>query len=42
MATVRLVVLYPHPTDVEQFNRDYQDHLKLVHAKTQIPEDARP
>jgi uncharacterized protein (TIGR02118 family) len=42
MAPVKLIVLYPHPTDVEQFNRDYQEHLKLVHAKTQIPEDVRP
>ena len=42
MAAVKLIVLYPHPTDAAQFDRDYQDHLKLLHAKMQIPEDVRP
>jgi len=36
MAEVKLIVLYPYPTDVEQFNRDYQNHLKLLHKKMQI------
>jgi hypothetical protein len=42
MAEVKLVVLYPYPTDIDQFDRDYQEHLKLLHKKTQIPEDVQP
>ena len=42
MAEVKLMVLYPHPTDVAQFDNDYRDHLTLLHQKTGIPEDARP
>lgn len=37
---VKLMVLYPHPTDVTQFDTDYRDHLKLLHEKANIPEDA--
>ncbi len=42
MAEVKLVVLYPYPADVNQFNRDYQAHLRLLHEKVQIPPQARP
>jgi len=42
MAEMKLIVLYPYPTDTDQFNRDYQEHLKLLHKKMQIPEHVRP
>jgi uncharacterized protein (TIGR02118 family) len=42
MSDVKLIVLYPYPPDVEQFNRGYQAHLKLLHAKMQIPEHVKP
>lgn len=42
MAEVKLMVLYLHPTDVAQFDNDYRDHLRLLHQKTNMPEDARP
>jgi uncharacterized protein (TIGR02118 family) len=33
MAGAKIVVLYPQPADVEQFERDYtQDHVPLVDA----------
>ncbi len=28
MAEVKLMVLYPHPTDAAQFDTDYRDHLR--------------
>jgi uncharacterized protein (TIGR02118 family) len=42
MSEVKLIVLYPYPTDIDQFNRDYEEHLKLLHQKMQIPEQVRP
>jgi uncharacterized protein (TIGR02118 family) len=42
VSDVKLVVLYPCPADVEQFNRDYAAHLKLLHEKMRIPEDVQP
>jgi uncharacterized protein (TIGR02118 family) len=42
MAEVTLFVLYPFPADVDRFNRDYENHLKLLHQEMQIPEQARP
>lgn len=42
MADFKLMVLYPQPTDVAQFDTDYIDHLSLLHHKTGIPKDARP
>ena len=42
MAEVKLMALYPHPTDTAQFDADYRDHLKLLHQKANIPEDVRP
>lgn len=42
MGEVRLTVLYPQPTDPERFEKDYEQHLRLLHRKMGIPEDARP
>lgn len=42
MAEVRLMVLYPFPTDVQQFEDDYREHLSFFHRKMNIPDDARP
>lgn len=42
MSEVTLHVLYPQPTDVEQFNRDYREHLALFHRRMQVPEHPRP
>lgn len=42
MAEVRLTVLYPQPTDPERFERDYAEHVRLLHDKMGIPEHARP
>lgn len=42
MADVSLIVLYPYPTDVAQFESDYRDHVRLLHLKADIPGDARP
>jgi len=39
---VKLIVLYPQPADVEQFEQDYKAHLRLTHEKTGIPADAKP
>lgn len=42
MVEARLIVLYPHPTDTRQFDRDYSEHLKLLHEKLKLPEGDRP
>ena len=42
MAAAKLIVLYPFPIDVDKFNQDYENHMKLLHRKMQIPEQARP
>ncbi len=42
MAGVTLHLLYPYPLDTEMFDREFQSHLKLLHARMQIPEHARP
>ncbi|MEP6949584.1 MAG: EthD family reductase [Ginsengibacter sp.] len=39
---IRLTVLYPQPTDIDQFEKDYQAHIQLLHEKTGIPGDAKP
>ncbi|MEM8486561.1 MAG: EthD family reductase [Bacteroidota bacterium] len=39
-SAVKLMVLYPQPTDVEKFELDYVEHLKLLHEKANIAEDA--
>jgi len=42
MSSVKLMVLYPMPTDIDQFETDYQAHLSLLHHEMQIPEGERP
>ncbi|MCX7545402.1 EthD family reductase [Marinicella gelatinilytica] len=39
---MNLTVLYPQPNDVDQFESDYADHIKLLHEKTGLPNDAKP
>ena len=41
MSKVKLMVLYPQPQDVVQFEQDYQDHLQMFHKKMGIPADVR-
>ena len=42
MAEVKLMVLYPFPTDVQQFENDYRAHLSFFHQKMNIPNDVHP
>jgi len=42
MSEAKLIALYPFPTDIDQFNRDYESHMKLLHKSLQLPEDVRP
>jgi uncharacterized protein (TIGR02118 family) len=37
-----VIVLYPQPTDVNQFETDYVAHIALLHEKTGIPKDVTP
>jgi uncharacterized protein (TIGR02118 family) len=39
---LQLIILYPQPTDVPQFEMDYADHLALLHDKTGIPTTVKP
>ena len=39
---LKLIVLYPQPTDVQQFEADYVKHLALLHEKAGIPADIKP
>ena len=39
---LQLIVLYPQPADVRQFETDYANHLALLHEKTGIPETVKP
>lgn len=39
---LQLMVLYPQPTDVQQFETDYANHVALLHEKTGIPVDVKP
>jgi uncharacterized protein (TIGR02118 family) len=39
---LKLVVLYPQPTDTEKFDKDYQAHIRLFHEKMGIPESVKP
>ncbi len=39
---LQLMVLYPVPTDEQQFERDYLKHLALLHEKTGIPAAVKP
>lgn len=38
----KLIVLYPQPTDAEQFEKDYQAHMVFFNEKTGLPENAKP
>ncbi len=38
----KLVVLYPQPTNIEKFEKDYSAPLELFHKKTGIPTDVKP
>lgn len=42
MSEIKLMVLYPFPTDVEQFDKDYREHISLFHQKMNIPADSHP
>jgi uncharacterized protein (TIGR02118 family) len=33
MSEVKLIVLYPYPADVRQFDKDYDAHLRLLNEK---------
>ena len=39
---VQLIVLFPQPVDVTQFESDYVRHLELLHDKANIPSDVVP
>ena len=39
---LKLLVLYPQPVDVQQFEADYVAHLELLHEKAGIPADVKP
>lgn len=39
---MNLTVIYPQPVDVEKFEADYNNHLKLLHEKTGIPNNVKP
>jgi uncharacterized protein (TIGR02118 family) len=39
---LKLIVLYPQPTDVQQFEADYVKHLALLHEKAGIPAEIKP
>ena len=39
---LKLIVLYPQPSDVEKFEKDYKAHLRLLHEKTGIPDNVKP
>jgi uncharacterized protein (TIGR02118 family) len=39
---LQLIVLYPQPTNVQQFETAYASHLALLHEKTGIPTTVKP
>lgn len=39
---LQLMVLYPQPADVQQFEKDYAAHVLLFHEKTGIPVSDKP
>lgn len=39
---VQLVVLYPQPTNVAEFDAAYVTHVALLHEKTGIPTSEKP
>jgi len=39
---LQLIVLYPQPADVQQFEIAYAEHLAFLHEKTGIPTTVKP
>lgn len=39
---MKLIVLYPHPTDANEFDANYERHLNLLHEKAGIPKEVKP
>lgn len=39
---LQLIVLYPQPSNVQQFEIDYANHLTLFHQKTGLPSTVKP
>jgi uncharacterized protein (TIGR02118 family) len=39
---LKLIVLYPHPSDIKKFEKDYKAHLQLTHEKMGMPNDVIP
>jgi uncharacterized protein (TIGR02118 family) len=39
---LKLIVLYPQPANVQQFEDEYVNHIALLHEKTGIPITAKP
>ncbi|MDR6843418.1 EthD family reductase [Flavobacterium granuli] len=39
---LKLIVLYPQPVNVQQFEDEYVSHIALLHEKTGIPITAKP
>jgi uncharacterized protein (TIGR02118 family) len=39
---LQLMVLYPQPADVQQFEADYIIHIALLHEKMGIPAEVKP
>jgi uncharacterized protein (TIGR02118 family) len=39
---LQLIVLYPQPLNIQQFETNYVAHLALLHEKTGIPTSVKP
>lgn len=39
---LKLIALYPQPTNIEKFEKDYEAHILLLHEKMGIPKDVKP
>ena len=39
---LQLIVLYPQPTDAQQFDTDYTNHIAFFHEKTGLPTTVKP
>ena len=39
---MKLIILFPPPTDVEQFEVDYAEHLQMFHEKMGVASWAKP
>ena len=39
---LQLMVLYPQPTDAQQFEEEYTKHIAFLHEKTGIPTTVKP